>query len=472
MGLILLGLFVYYNYYFKKDNLLKYIPKEAYFYSTLKLNSRIEENPVLKRIIANLATEWNLETIDWEIFNPYVGNNFALALIPAKDKNFSTPDILLVFDLSKKKNGLEKYLQILKDKNLAYQFLINERTKKEILIASNSEKLLNNIRKIALDRGLSLGQKVNVILNLKDFSPNKFLGKIYLNLQYFSDNLDKISDPRIKILLGKMAMENLDDLYLGVKNENTQIILQNFINQYNNDNNQVNIKLPQTTKYYFKFNINKNEIFQFLDVLKKTEPEYFNKISSNINYWQKQYNFNLEADILPLMQNQVQLIGDTSNNFLVSSNIEPKNIDERINKIRGTILNYFNVSFPREIPKQLPDASSITQIIKNNYVFNEEKIDNITLYYLKNDGMELAYTIWENELILANSKNFLKMYISQDNLIPINEISACFGNNSFNFSQNLLINERAISELLGNYQFAKYLSIKSDNNDKFWLCVE
>ena len=133
LGLILLGLFVYYNYYFKKDNLLKYIPKEAYFYSTLKLNSRIEENPVLKRIIANLATEWNLETIDWEIFNPYVGNNFALALIPAKDKNFSTPDILLVFDLSKKKNGLEKYLQILKDKNLAYQFLINERTKKLFL---------------------------------------------------------------------------------------------------------------------------------------------------------------------------------------------------------------------------------------------------------------------------------------------------------------------------------------------------
>ena len=205
----IIALFLYYHLYFKKDNLIKYVPKEAVFYSAFRLNEETASQPLLAKMINQLKQDYNLPDFDLNNLNHFVSYNSALAIIPKDNSADLEFDYLLVFNLKPHIIDLEPKLNLFEQTDLKYELLTNSVLEKNVLIVSNSQEMIEQVKKINRQEAPSLVGQLNVLINLKKFELD-YLAKSYLNIDWFNHNLSQINDLPLKLLIVSAEANNLD----------------------------------------------------------------------------------------------------------------------------------------------------------------------------------------------------------------------------------------------------------------------
>ena len=480
--LVVIAFFLYYQLYFKKDNLIKYVPKDAVLYSTFRLNNEFFKNELVESIFNDFKKEYNLPEISFENLNNFVSYNTAFALIPNIETGNLKFDYLLIFNLKQKSKDLENYLNLIKQDNLAYEFLINKTLERNILIVSNSEKVIDQVKKVSFQEKPSLAQKVEVVVNLKRLNIN-YPAKIYFDIDLLSSYLDKIKDIKFKLLLASLKTDNLNDLYLGLKKEENKLVLESLdFDPLNSAKSQLLLeKLPVDFVLSFSFTQGKDKLKQIHNLLKQLDPAFYQKIENNKEYFEGIYNFNFENDILDYFDQPAQIVVDQEKNYILVVNLRENNDLEakispegaRLGKIEQIIKEYLAINNPVETTKQLPDYTYITQIVKNtdNFEFQTEEIANLSLKYISQDDLEFVYYINDNRLFLANSRQFIENYLKNINLIEIKQLNC---NNTPNSSQNLIIKGDYIAQFNQYFKHINTLVINDnlkEHND-LQICIE
>jgi len=464
--IIAVALFFYYQYYFKKDNLLKYVPKNAVYYSTFRLNNQIKEEPPIKNFLINLDSDLN--KLNFDNLNYLVGYNLSLALLPNFSHDNLNFDYLIVADLNDEQ-PVDSFLNIINKYNLKHHLFKNQVLEKNILIVSNSQEIIEKVKKVASLQEPSLAQRANVLINLNKFKIN-YSGKIFLDPEYLYNNLNKINDLKLKLFLLSLKNDNLDQIYLGMKTKENKIIIEspNFT-LLNNNGQQLMNKLPKDTVLSYSFNNGQAEFNDILELIKETDIVTFNSIQENLANWQKLYKFDWNQDILALFSQQTQLIIQPENKFIIASNLTNLNDqEEKISKLENIIKEYLANLHPIEKEKTLPDYTKITQIVKDPslIIFNNKEIQGKKYKYASYQNSEIAYIFLDNNIILTNSSENLENLLVESNLSAFTEISPCFESNS-----NLYIK----SNILPNFsQYFTDLVIidRLVESNKIWLCLE
>jgi len=470
--IIAVALFFYYQYYFKKDNLIKYVPQNAVFYSTFKLSDEIKANQFVKNFISQ--TDPNLASINLNNLNYMVAYNGALALIPKENDSFGY-DYLLILNLNNKPINIEQEFNFINKYQLKYFLLANQTLEKNILIISNSDKVINNVRNIISYKAESLAKKVNIMLALNKISIDHN-ARIYLDFSNVPNRLNKIKALPLKLAMYSLASDNQGQLYLGAKFLNDKIIInspgsveagettsENFITQ-----------VPKDTIFSLTFNQGDVSWVKISEKIKEFDLQTYLTLEQNLAYWQNIYKFNLRADIFPLLAHQAQLIMTKDKKYILIIETPIKDIT----KIEESIKLYLATINPQREVKSLPDHSTITKIVRKSEDFNFaiRKINDVDLHYLI-DSTEFGYYFQDNKLVLANSIAKLEDLLNKTNLSNINELSNCAMNFDTNMDNLYINNEFMInfspeianfSKLFKNIEFAANLK----ENDKFWLCLE
>ncbi|MFA5188806.1 MAG: hypothetical protein WC460_05590 [Patescibacteria group bacterium] len=467
--IIAIALFFYYYLYFKKDNLIKYVPANAILYSTFKLNNKLNENLLLRRDFELLKQDFNLPNLDYKDLNYMAGYNMSVAIIPEVINNEINYSYLLIIDFDGNANKARDLAQSFTENNWQAIVSNNQVVNKNIFLASNSAKTMQTVKKIISKNQLSLAQNINVQLNLNKFSLD-YQGKIYFDFSYLADNLNNIKDIKTKLLIASLKADNLDNIYLGLKIKENKIFLQplGFKNE-NQTSQPLMQKIPKNTGLIFNFNNGQKQFQKIYMLLFQTEQNYFNQLKKNKEYLEALYGFNLNNDILALFSNHAEIIADNDNHYILAINLESDlNITEKVNKLENIIKQYVAQQNPINKVKTLPDKTQIIQITKQpqNYNFQTEEINNVPIHYLI-DSHEYAYFIQNNTLFLANSKEKLEKLANSEDLIDYNAFNNC-QNNPELYIKN---------ELMASYwpNLAKYIasiSFLSTENGEFSLCLE
>jgi len=478
--LIIIALFLYYNYFFKKENLIKYIPQDAVIYSTFKLNNDLNDNQLILDLIDQLKIDYNLPKIDYKILNQFIGYNSAFALLPnfvltdpvGENDNISL-DYLFVFDIKEhKQEALDSYMEFLDNHTWQGQVLKINALEKNILIVSNSQQVLDKVKKIVFQQESALGDNINVVLNLNKIKLGN-IGKIYINFEGLVEKLDKITDPRFKLAIASFETENISELYFGVKSENNQLLLKPIEANFDNTTTKLLLdKIPADFAINTNFINGEDKILNIMNLLQETDPLYWQKISKNFDYYQGMLNFNLEKDILSLFKQKSQIVIDKDNNYIISLEIgHEANFTEKINKLEEILVEFLAINNPQEKSKQLVDYSYITQFTKDRetIVRNSEEIANISLISLESNGLEFSYYINENQLILGNSRKILYNLISDKDLLEL-YYQKCY--KDANFSQNIAIKGDYISNIWSGFKKIKTIVLSQDNKSNIWLCLD
>ena len=481
LGVIILiaviALFLYYHLYFKKDNLIKYVPKSAIFYSTFRLNDDLLKNKLIK----NFLTDYNLENLDFDILNHFVAYNSAFAIIPDFEAETLKLDYLFIFNLKQNPLAFEQYSSLIEEHNLAYDLLTYQTLERDILIISNSENVIKQVQEIAWQGKPSLVQKVDLVFNLNKFSLD-YLAKIYIDVENLADNLDKIKNLQIKLLLASLKADKIKELFLGLEITENNLLVKSSNNNFNTPSFLIE-KIPQDFVLNFSFQEGGNKIKQIYDLLREYDSHTFGRVEKNKQYLEKLYEFDFEKDILELFAGQTQFVIDQDKNYLfVISLDEISDLEEKLAKLEVITKQYLAVKYPVKQAKQLPDYTYISQIIKNPNIpdFELEGFYDVNLHYLNYEREEFAYYYTSDVLFFANSSQIVRNLIKNQNLIDVSEISSCYKQKSANFSyknavgsQNLLINGQYLSSIWPYFSQIKYLVVSEQLvNGKFWLCLE
>jgi len=470
--IIAISLFFYYQYFYRKDNLIKYVPADAAFYSTFRLNNELKGNPFTNKMFLALEKNYNLPNIDFSKLNYMVGYNSALALMPNFTQNNLNFDYLLLFDFNGKPENISILTNQLKNKNVYFDILQNQTLKRNILAISNSNNLITEVKKISVQESPSLGQDLNVLLNLSKFKLN-YIGKIYLNLEPLSKNLNMIKDIPTKIALASLADKNSNKLFLGIKMKDNKLIIESSNISLTNKSQFLMAKIPADTILNLSFYNAADKFEKISKILSRQEPSYFKQLNQNLNYIQDQYNLDYKKDILSLFSGQAQLLATADNHYILALKQNSVIDQESINKLEQIVKNYIASQNPEESQKILPDKSVITQIVKKpeKYIFKTETINKTSLFYLENNT-EIAYFIKDNIIYLANSRDKLRDLLNQNNLIELSNLSKCYDENSSDFSENLTIDKNLILKYVYIPEFFTHLTLSPGENGKFWLCLE
>ncbi len=472
MLITVIALFLYYHLYFKKDNLIKYVPKQAIFYSTFSLNEEILKQPLLADFVNQLQNDDNLLNFDLNTLNQFVAYNSALAIVPRQESADFRFDYLLVFNLKPQVIDLDSKLKLIEQSGLKYEVLGNSVLEKNILIVSNSNQVIEQVEKINRQEATSLVSNLNVLLNLKKFDLD-YLGKSYLNIEWFNDNLTKIPDLPAKLMIASLNADNVKDLYLGWQIIDNNLVLES--HNLKNSNNQPFLldKLPDNFLYSFSFYQANRQFADILELLSVIDPLVWQKIENNKNYLANIYNFDWQQDILSLFADQAQIIVDQNNNWILALNLDQINDREaKILKLEQIIKEYIAYNNPVEREEILPDYTYITQIVKNpnELEFQQEKIANITLKSIRHGNLDFAYYVNDQQLFLANSSSIIKNHLLDQKLQAINQY--CLVNKP-DFKQNLLVKSDYLSRYWPYFKYFEHLKFNENiDNGQIWLCLE
>ncbi|MBD3359118.1 MAG: hypothetical protein GF365_00195 [Candidatus Buchananbacteria bacterium] len=472
MIITVIALFLYYYLYFKKDNLIKYVPKQAVFYSTFHLNEEILKQPLIADFVNQLQNDYNLPNFDLNTLNQFVAYNSALAIVPRQESADLQFDYLLVFNLKPQVIDLDNKLKLIEQSGLNYAVFNNSVLEKNILIISNSNQLIEQVKKINRQEASSLLADLNVLLNLKKFDLD-YLAKSYLNIEWFNNNLTKIPDLPVKLMIASLNADNLNDIYLGWQIIDNKLVLESQ-NLKNSTNQQFLLdKVPDNFLYSFSFYQANQQFTDILELLSVIDPLVGQRIENNKNYLANIYNFDWQQDVLALFADQAQIIVDQDNNWILGLNlVEINDREAKILKLEQIIKQYIAYNNPIEREKMLPDYTYITQIIKNpdNLEFQQEKIFNSSLKTIKQANLEFAYYINDQQLFLANSSQIIKNYLLNQNVQIINEHCSV---NKPDFKQNLLVKTNYLSQYWPYFKYFKYLKLNENvDNGQIWLCLE
>jgi hypothetical protein len=457
--LLMIGGFLYYNFYFKKDRLIKYAPKETIFYSTLRINGEVKNNLLINRLAAIFGKEHNLSDIDFSILNPYVGYNAAMAIIPNQN-NYYQFDYLFLFDLRKRPEE-----NMLIDKGLYWFYLKNEYFNTDILAISNSPQVIEKVKLVRNQEAQSLASRIGVTLNLNNIKIGR-PGKIFIDLDSLSKHYDEMSDFKIKMLLASLKNKFPNELYLGMDLNNNQILLSN--EELNREATELLLSsVPTGYIANLITNNSQKSLNEIISVLSEIEPGFYQQVLKNKEYSQGLYNLDWQSDVLPFFSKKAQLLIYPNQRYLLALNVgQDSDINQRLSKLEEVIGSIYDVNEPRQKEKRLPDGSYITQIVRDNSLaFKSSIVNDIDLRLLSRNNLEFGYYLDNDRLILANSEELL------NNLVNNNDLNIINTENLTNYSTNLTIFPAYYSNIwpiLANINTIGY----SDENNKIWLILK
>lgn len=460
--ILLFCLFLYYDYYFKKDVFLKYTPQNTLFYASFNLNNKdLNNSPIFNNFIREIEQDYNFITLPLENLNPYINYNAALAVIPEQDNSLA---YLIMYNLNDKK--LDNYLSRLDKNNWHYIILKNQVLERNILVISNSQNVLATVKLTALKEKPSLSQKISTVLDLKSFD-HDCLGKIYINSKAVLVKLNQDSSNQLKFLSFVLKDNLNDDLYLGLKTIDQKIIIASKEINSEEENTNLGNDFASDNLAILGLDQSQQVLTQVLNNLKQYDLAQFNSFNQNLNYWQKLYNFDWQNDLLPFLNGRTTLILKPDNKVLVILKPIQAINAEQLDKLKQVIINYLATKNPVESEKIMPDFSKITQIIRqpNQYIFEKISVKNVDLYDLNSAGQEICLAQMDNYIILANNKQILQEFVSQEDLenVLINIGSA-------NFSQNLYLSDQIIEQL--KIPITKRFQFSQTENNRFLLILE
>jgi len=159
--------------------------------------------------------------------------------------------------------------------------------------------------------------------------------------------------------------------------------------------------------------------------------------------WIEQYDFDLENDLYPMLENNQSALILTPKNqeyslkwpdyhltLIINNQNWDKNSPE-IKKIEQIAKNVFAQRFLYEESVSLPDKTTITELVARPeyFKFQQEKIANIGISYLQKPNLEFSYSITPDKIFFSTSKIFLENLINQkNNLKNYNSMSDCLEN--------------------------------------------
>jgi len=453
------------------------VPQNAVLYSTFRLDNKLKDNQLIKNLLAQLKQNYNLPDFDLDSLNYMLAYNSALAIIPKQENNELSFDYLIILDFNGQPDHAQPFLKYWQSQNWSAELLTNQTLNKNVLLASNSAKAIERVKKISVFQEPSLADKINVLLNLKNFNLNYF-GKLYFNLDSLTKNLNLIKDPGAKLLLLALKSENINELYLGLKENNSKLILENLANEYNSDLNQPLLTIiPNNTDLILNFTNGQEQFKKIYKLLAQDDPEYFYQLEKNRIMLENLYKFNWENDILSFFTGPAQFMADSQNHYLLALDAaQITDLDSKLNKLEEIMKQYLASQNPVEKLKNLPDYTTITQIVKKpeNYKFIINEINDIKIHSIRNNGLEFAYLLKDNILILANYSQELENLAKNVNLKDINEYVAYLNENNANLSQNLLIKDYYLQTLAPILNFTNNIIMAEDLNEngKFWLSLD
>jgi hypothetical protein len=297
-------------------------------------------------------------------------------------------------------------------------------------------------------------------------------------LDSITENLNLIKDSRSKLLLLALKSENIKEIYLGLIEKDSKLILENIANEFNVDLNQPLLtNVPINTGLILNFNNGQEQFKKMYKFLAQDDPEYFYQLEKNKIMLESLYKFNLENDVLSFFTGPAQLMADSQNHYLLAVEAtQITDLDSKLNKLEEIAKQYLASQNPVETQKNLPDYTTITQIVKQpeKYKFIINEINGIKIHSIRNNGLEFAYLLKDNVLILANSGQKLEDLVKNVNLEDINDYVTYLNENNANLSQNLLIKANYLQKLVPFLSFTNDLIMTEDlsGNGKFWLSLD
>ncbi len=461
--IITVALFLYYNYFFTKDNFLKYLPKDTVLYSTFKVNKGLEKNLLVNKFLTNLSDNYAVPQLELDLANPLLSYNGALAIIP--DQNFNFHYVFL-FDL--KNSDISSYEEYFNNINWHAEMISIGKLEKNVLVISSSLFSLDKIKNVISQQESSLAQNINVELNLKKLALNSY-GKIYLNLELLNDNLSKISDDRYKLAFSSLKSNKITTLYFSIELDDNKVIIAT--NDYDKGRYQPRLlnKIPKNWDTSLSVSNFSKHYNQIIDDLAINSPKLANKIGFNINYFEQNLNFTFNEDILDILSNNSEIVTNSQNEWILATELDKNaKTSEISDKIDEILKEYISLKNPVIVTKELPDGTFIEQIKKNSdsLVTKQENVANISLNFINMGNDSLAYYIENHVFYLSNSKELLENYLNDLNFVDISEFNC---NNNANFSENLLKKISFDNNILNIFNF---FNLKVNENNDIWLCLE
>jgi len=473
--IFVIALFLYYHFYFKKDNLLKYVPRDAAIYGVFRLNEQIKEKESVKNLLSQFKSDFSLPEFDFGLLNNFVSYNSAIALFPELKNGELAFNYLLIFNLKESSRLPDYYFESLENHNLDYKILKIKALERDILLVSNSAMVLEKALKTASLENPSLADKFETVINLEKLSL-EYDGKFYVDLSIFAEFWPTIENEKARLLLFSLIQPAPEPLFLGLKLNQDNLIIES---QFKNPplTEPLITSLPADVLASFNLINGRQRAIELSGQLNQADFLFLKQIKENKEEFEILYGFSFEQDILPLFSEQTQIILMLENKFLIASSFgqieEPA---EKLAQIEQIIKGYLAVKYPIEQKKQLPDYTYINQIVKNPKIpdFTPQKFNDFSFKELSFQDQEFAYFFAEQTLFLSNSSEKIKELIKNENSFSLNYASSCFNEKLANFGQELFIKTEILDNVWVLNGYFKNLAINEDlaNNKVIWLCLE
>lgn len=473
-GLLFVGFILYYNVYFKQDSLIKYVPKEAVAYATFRIKPESQVIPAFQKI-TNQLEAFNLPEIRFDLLTHYAGNNFSLAVLPPI-KGSNQYQFLILNDLGYSKDIDPEYLNAWHDQGWQTHVFTNKSKSKKILALASSTWLLEQTKKTATKQVSALSENINLVMKFRTFSPDKFFGKLYLDRDYISSQLGNHNTSGNKLLSALLNNRGQEILIGGIKLEQGRISLQTDpeITDFQTIGQEIN-DLPEQTEYSFTFNDIASAWSTVSSWLQKNEPSYYEQLSKNKEYLEDLYDIDLNQQILPMINQSVQVILRPDNKFLISAKLAETQATDQVEQIEKLLKTYLATSYPVAKQKQLPDYTEITQIVRDieQVQIIEDQLAGLKIKLLNYNNQEFSYILSGNSIILANDRDIIIDSLKNDQLITNWQKTGNIFNYMANNSDNMYINKQVLAKINANLGFLSYLWIAEDKSlDKIWLILE
>lgn len=466
----LIALFLYYQFYFKKDQLVKYVPEDAVFYATV----RLDEGMMANELIGDQISAVGFQISDFEKLNSFVRYNTGVAVVPRLEGEELNYDYLMLFDL--KNDLITDITKKLEENHLKYYLIANNNLNQYILAVSDSEQTIEQVKLIHTQQAQSLGDIVSVSLGLEKVKFGN-VGKIYFSPEQLLGYYNRIENPGLKAILLGFRNKDVKDLYLGLDYHDNKLVIKNQ-GFKSNTNQYAGSQVLQDWQGFLFLDEIKPQYDAWKDLLNDYEAEFVQEFDFTIEKYENWYNFDFEQDILSLSANNYDTISLFPENKYIISVELPENQDNgaKISKLEQIIIEHLAFSNPIEKQVQLEDGSYITEIVKNkeNLTWNEENIADISLKSIKLSKMEYAYYLNKyNKLYFANSRQYLVDSINSANNSDLAEQSQCFSEIKTNLRQKMICKGNYLSQFIPFLSNFQYIALAEGNNDDdFWLCLE
>lgn len=465
-GVVIFGLFLgiffsyflFWQFFCKKDNIIRFIPEEAIFYSWIDPSFR---NALFKTgDFSNLEEDLQIK-LD-EVLNPYqlnfkedlepiLGDEVALAILPDKEKAV----FLGVIKLKNKdlKSNLEKKLVTRNTKEETYSGIkivspLNDSASllkfsyiflEDYLVLSKEPSFLKNIIDVKQGKRSSLAESSKY----KKFShilPYSYSFYLFVEPDQFVNRFVS-SEESTRYIFLKIFTFNIKEASLSLKLSGKNLIMRTYINKFKEGNNYplklVNYIPLKTILSFSGYNLEK-EFEDLKNQLTSYNPLYLFYLTNLKEKIQKQYGLDIEDDLLSWMDKEYNLLvqSKSENEFsfgFIFQIDDIKKVQEKLAKLENVIENYYSQKYPKESNIILEDGTTAVELLPNTEAFQFKDLDfkdiKIRTISIPETFENFSYAFYGNLVVFGTAENLV-----------MSMVDACKG-------ENQLIKEEKLSKL-------------------------